>query len=100
MDKLIENNLEELKDIFKSHHIDKAYVFGSATTGKLKGDSDVDILVRFDKYPFDGYAENFWDLEDRLAEVLKRKVDVVPEHTLRNPYFIKSVRNTSVLIYG
>ena len=100
MDKLIQDNLNKLKDIFESHHIRKAYLFGSATTGNLKKDSDVDILVRFDKCPFDGYAENFWDLEDKLAAVLKREVDIVPEHTLRNPYFIKSVRNSRILIYG
>jgi uncharacterized protein len=100
MDKIIEDNLEKLRDILRSHHINKAYVFGSASKGKLRKDSDVDILVSFDGLPFEGYAENFWDLEDQLTSLFKRKVDIVPEHTLRNPYFVNSVRKNRILIYG
>ncbi len=100
MDKLIEDNIDLLKEIFKHHHIDKAYLFGSVVSGRMTGDSDIDLLIRFKEYPFEGYAENMWDLEDQLYNVLKRKIDIVPEHNLRNPYFIDSVNKSRVLIYG
>lgn len=100
MDRLISENIDKLSEVFKTHYIDKAYLFGSAASNNVNPDSDIDFLVQFNKYPFEGYAENLWDLEDQLERILNKKVDIVPEHTLRNPYFIKSVNKNKVLIYG
>ena len=100
MDKLIKNNIDLLREIFKNHYIDKAYLFGSGVSGELSDKSDIDLLIHFKEYPFEGYVENMWDLEDKLYSVFKKKVDIVPEHNLKNPYFIESVKRSRVLIYG
>ncbi len=100
MNDLINTQIKTLREIFKEHLIKEAYVFGSVTTDQFNEDSDVDILVSFINIPFDGYADNLWDLEDKLEDILGRKVDVIPDHTLKNPYFINSVDENKIKIYG
>ena len=89
MQALVKNKLQEIERILKSHGVAKAYLFGSVVTERFKEDSDVDILVTFKKIPLARYAENYWSLEDTLSTLLERKVDVVVEKTLTNPFLIK-----------
>ena len=47
MGSLISSNILEIQEFFKSHKIEKDYVFGSAAKGKLDDNSDIDFLVKF-----------------------------------------------------
>lgn len=96
---ILKNKLDEVTQLLKVHNVKRAYAFGSVCTDNFNDDSDIDILIAFEKVPFDGYAQNFWDLESKLRDLLKRQVDLVPEHTLRNPYFIQVVNKTKTPIY-
>lgn len=95
----IHQKLPEIVQILKAHKVRRAYLFGSAVTGPFHDDSDVDFLITFSRVPFGEYAENFWSLEDALQNLLQRKVDVVVEKTLTNPYLIKSINRTRIPIY-
>ncbi len=99
MQAIIQQKLPEIVQILKAHRVRRAYLFGSAATERFHDDSDVDFLVTFRRVPFGEYAENYWSLEDALQNLLHRKVDVVVEKTLTNPYLIKSINRTKVLIY-
>lgn len=55
-------------------------VFGSVARGEERPDSDVDILVEFDR-GYDLFAQRL-PLTRQLAELLGRPVDLVPEHEL------------------
>jgi uncharacterized protein len=100
MNKIIEEKKLDLLKILNQHRIKEAFVFGSAVGENFKEASDIDLLVRFEEVPFDGYAENLWDLEDKVEALFQRKVDIVPEHTLKNPFFIKHLQKNRVKIYG
>ena len=66
----------------------------------LGSKSDIDLLIDFNiEDSFSGYAENFWQLEDRLKTILNREVDLLPTHTLRNPYFINEIEETKIVLY-
>ena len=55
-------------------------LFGSVARGEARPDSDVDLLVRFEKSPgFDGYMALKWFLED----ILGARVDLVMDGALR-----------------
>lgn len=96
----IEVKLPQLITLLKDHKVKRAYAFGSVCTDRFNSQSDVDLLIDFGiSEPFDGYAENFWNLEEKLQCLLNRSVDLVPQHTLRNPYFISSVNRTRVPLY-
>lgn len=92
---------EKIISIFKSHKVEKAYVFGSVLTKNFNKDSDLDFLVKF-KVGLDPLSkgELWWDLHDTLREYFNREIDIVTESSLKNPYFIKELEDTKEMIYG
>lgn len=100
--KLIELNLKRIVDLCHRHKVKSLAVFGSILTDRFNDQSDVDLLVDFeptDPDKFD-YVTNFFDLQDSLESLLKRKVDLVVGSSLRNKYFINNVNRTKQVIYG
>jgi predicted nucleotidyltransferase len=82
------NHIAEIKEktvpILKKHNAVEAYVFGSTARGDNRPDSDIDILVRFDKmnnlFEFVGIK---LDIEDALGG---RKVDLVQMEALKKRF--------------
>ena len=76
------------------------YVFGSAVTGKFnKKTSDFDFVVEIDDPdPVEKGVKllSFWD---QLENLFQRKVDLLTESSIKNPYLRKSMNSTKVLIY-
>ncbi len=99
MNPLLIKHLREVKKICKQHKVVALYVFGSVCTEKFNENSDIDFLITFAKMPLRIYADNYFGLEDSLSALLGRKVDVVVEKTLKNPYFINVMGKTKTLIY-
>lgn len=100
--KLIELNLQHIIDLCRRHKVKSLAVFGSILTDRFNDQSDIDLLVDFepiDPDKFD-YVTNFFDLQDSLEALLKRKVDLVVGSGLRNKYFINNVNRTKQVIYG
>jgi len=96
----VQSVLPEIIRVLKSHKVKRAYAFGSACTDKFDKNSDVDFLISFENdEPFEGYAENFWSLEDELTALLNRPVDILTETQLQNPYFIKVLNRTKTPLY-
>jgi uncharacterized protein len=95
----IQLNLPKAVVLLEKHKVIRAYLFGSTADGLHRADSDVDVLIEFSDILFDNYAENFWSLEAELAHLFQRKVDLIPSHTLKNPYFIKAINRQKKLIY-
>jgi len=91
-----EKNLEKAIPILKSSDVDFAGIFGSYARGEATEESDIDILVRFSK-PKSLLA--IVDLEDRLSEAFKKKVDLVTEKSL-SPYFRNEVLDDLQIFYG
>jgi predicted nucleotidyltransferase len=93
--------LPKLVELFVKHQVKNAFVFGSAVTEKFNSKSDVDFLVNLKENidPVEA-GEHLWDLQDELAELLKRDVELVTERSLKNPYFIGVLNHTKVAIYG
>ena len=99
---LIENNMKAIQDVCKKHHVRSLYVVGSATNEKrFLPESDVDFLYRFRKEDIEEmeYADNFFDLLFALQDLLNRKVDLVAEEKMWNPYFIESINKSKQLVY-
>jgi len=76
----IENKLRELKPIlFQDYYVDKIGYFGSYSRNEQKKDSDIDILVSFNK----PLGWEFFDLQELLEKELNLKVDLVSEKALK-----------------
>ena len=77
-----ESMKQTIAEYFKTQPVLKAWLFGSFARGEETEDSDVDVLVKFDRSLPIGlfaYSRMHRELEERLG----RKVDLVEEGTLR-----------------
>ena len=75
------------------------YVFGSASTEEYSVNSDIDLLISFKDISFEKYTDNYFELHEQLELLLKKKVDLITERSLSNPYFIASLEKSKKLIY-
>ncbi len=94
MEKIIEQNLPQIKQLMQQYGVEKAYLFGSAAKGTMKQDSDVDFIIRFpDDMHYTTYADNYFALADALEALLKKDVELVAEETIQNPYLLQSINS-------
>lgn len=99
---LIQNNLPTIEILCKKHKVSKLYAFGSICTGHFSSSSDVDLLVSYlnEQIPVEDYADNYFDFLEKLEILFGKKVDLVSESSLKNPYFIQSVDATKIALYA
>ncbi len=84
------NNINDIKRIIAKHrknieqkyNVDKISVFGSYVHEKQNKNSDVDILVEFNKEAQIGFFE-FLDLENYLKDIIGCEVDLVTKSALK-----------------
>ncbi len=76
------------------------HVFGSACTENFGSNSDVNILISFKESSVEQYTDNYFSLHHALEKLLGRKVDLLTENSLSNPYFIESIEDTKQLLYA
>ena len=96
----VKNRLPQMIALLKKHHITQAYLFGSITTDKFNRKSDVDVLVSIDE-TLDPIiqGDHLILLWDELEILFGRKVDLLTERSLNNPFFIQSINQNKQLIY-
>lgn len=99
---LVEINIQKIIEICKRFHVRKLWVFGSILTNRFSDNSDVDLCVDFDKSQIDvfDYADNFFDFQYALEDLLGRKIDITEDTAVRNPFFRRELNQTRRLIYG
>jgi predicted nucleotidyltransferase len=69
---IIQTLRKHLLKLRSTHHIKTLGLFGSYSRGEQTSESDVDILIEFEKAP---NLLKFIDLENQLSELLGEKVD-------------------------
>ena len=100
--KLIEMNMEKIIALCKKYKVAKLWVFGSILTPRFNDESDVDFLVEFEegKVELLDYADNYFDFIHSIEAVVDRKVDMVVNRSIRNPYFRQEVDRTRKLLWS
>lgn len=89
-----------MKALCVTFNVKRLYAFGSVVTESFNEHSDIDFLLSFaDNISIEEYTENYFTLHYKLEEIFNRKIDLVTERSLSNPYFIASVENSKELIY-
>ena len=86
-----------IAEYFKTQPVLKAWLFGSFSRGEERPDSDVDILVVYDRTQIIGLLKIAGMMVD-LEQKLKRPVDLVEEKGLLQ-FAKNSVNNDKILIY-
>ncbi len=96
---LISDNLEAIATLCREYRIIKLDLFGSASSGAFDPEtSDVDLIADLGEYER-GVSNRFFRFADALEALFGRKVDLLTESMIRNPYFRQAVEEQRVNLY-
>ena len=98
--KLSENNLDAIKRLCQVSKVKSLFAFGSVTRDDFTDESDIDLIVDFDENDPLKYSDLYFNLKDKLEGLLRRKIDLLEERAIRNPFFRQELEQTKVKIYG
>ncbi|MFN4144497.1 MAG: nucleotidyltransferase family protein [Runella sp.] len=87
----------KLADFWKDKPVKKAYVFGSIARGDFTSDSDIDILVEWDKDRLIGMIE-YIKIMDSLENIFNKKIDLVATDGI-SEHFKSIIDKEKILIY-
>jgi predicted nucleotidyltransferase len=96
----LQKHIEQIKQLCDANNVKSLFAFGSVVSDKFTNNSDIDLIVDIDnKDPFE-YADNYFDLKFQLADLLNRKIDLLEDKAISNPFLKKQIEETKVLIYA
>jgi predicted nucleotidyltransferase len=91
---------KQINDLCKQYNVRKLFAFGSVLTDNFSENSDVDLIVDFDKQAVKDHFLHYFDFKYSLESIFQREVDLLEEQPIRNSYLKKSIDNSKILIYG
>lgn len=101
MQPILVSHKNELSALCRRYAVKSLYLFGSAVGDDFNNQSDFDFLVSFqDALDPVVYADNYFALKKELERLLGRRVDLITERSLSNPYFIADLEQTRQLLYA
>jgi hypothetical protein len=83
----------------KNHKVKYLYAFGSSVTDSFNPDSDIDLLVEIDSEDPIEKGEKLLSLWDMFESFFNRRVDLLTDSSIKNPFLRKNITSTKVLIY-
>ena len=97
---IVEKNMDKIKVLCNKHKVARLFVFGSILTDNFKRSSDIDFLVDFSGVDLYDYADNYFGFKNSLENLFNRKVDLLEDKAVKNPYLRQSIDSSKKLIYG
>ena len=81
--KEIEEKIKKIKSFLENEYgVTQIGYFGSFATGNQRSDSDVDLIVSFNKR----LGWQFFELKDYLESIMGRRVDLVTKDSIRKQW--------------
>ncbi len=91
---IIEPELSVLDALCRQFRVRRLDLFGSAVGDRFDAKrSDIDLLVEFEPMLPGGYADAYFGLREALETLFERKVDLVTEPALKNPYLRRRIES-------
>ncbi len=91
--------LEALSAFCRKWRVQELALFGSVLREDFSPESDVDVLVTFDREA----PWSLWDvisMREELERLLGRKVDLVEKDAIRNPFRRREILRTHQVIHA
>jgi uncharacterized protein len=82
--------------ILRGYGAVKISIFGSFARGEERPESDIEIIVKFDKLKS---LLQLIHIEEEIKNAVQYNIDLLTENSI-NPYLIDSIRRDEVVIYG
>jgi len=100
MNRIITENIDKIKEYCKKYKVKELYAVGSVVSDKFSENSDIDLLIEFDNISIEEYTDNYFTLHKLFRKIFNRKIDLITEKSLSNPFFIKSIEKSKQLLYA
>jgi predicted nucleotidyltransferase len=100
MSSVLEKNKDKLAEVCRRFRVRRLEVFGSAARDDFDpAKSDFDFIVSFaDKTP-GTYADRYLDFAAAIEKLLGRRIDLLTERSIRNPYFQREIQAARQIVY-
>lgn len=89
-----------IKKLCEEHKVRIFSAFGSVTRDDFGNDSDIDFVVDFEEDDPFKYSDLYFQLKEKLENLLKRQIDLIEVRGIKNTFFRKELDETKILIYG
>ena len=90
---------ERIEAFCRKWKIKELALFGSVLREVFSPDSDIDVLVSFE--PGGGIDfDNRVEIQDEMAEIFGRQVDLVEKEAVRNPFRRHNILTTREVLYA
>lgn len=101
MHSIIESHRDEIRQLCRRFGVQHLDVFGSAAGETFDPQrSDIDFIVDFGPGAQPDLFDRYFGLNEALAALFGRRVDLVMPGGMTNPYFIESVNRTRQPVYA
>lgn len=85
---LLQAKLELLRELCERYGVERLELFGSAARGEFDPtSSDLDFIVQMKGRREPGYARRFYEFAEAIETLYGRRVDLLTELMIKNPYF-------------
>ena len=92
-------NYDDIVQLCKKYFIKELSIFGSSIRDDFTLNSDVDILISFDKNS-EITLFDIMDLEKDFSKLINKEVDIVEKEALKNPIRKSQIMSTREVIYA
>jgi uncharacterized protein len=102
MHPLLLQHKSKIEALCRRAHVRQLEVFGSAARGDDFDPecSDIDFLVEFDRTRVTPTLSTFFELRDKLEDLVGRPVDLVMAGSIRNPFIQEDIERSSEQVYA
>ena len=100
MTALLEQHLPEIQRLCRDHHVKTLHAFGSVLRSDFNPESDIDLLVVFDRSNGKNAFVQFFEFKEELEAMLGRNVDLISYESIRNPFFKLEIEETKQAVYA
>ncbi len=98
---LVAQHADKVEALCRRYGVQRLDLFGSASVqDDLPEDSDLDFVVEFQPDALVAYADAYFGLLEALEHLFGRRVDLVVDSAIRNPYFREAVDESRTRIYA
>src|SRR2546430_1718262 len=91
--------LKQIEEFCHKYGVEELALFGSVLREDFGPASDVDVMLKF-KTGYGFTFENTPDIQDDLASIFGRPVDVIEKGRIRNPFRRQAIMNSYRVVYA
>lgn len=97
---MLERHYDELIALCEQHGVERLYAFGSVVSDRFnEARSDLDFIAEMLPMPPIERGESLMNFWTGLEELFERKIDLLTEQPIKNPYLRQSIEASKQLIY-